>query len=120
MPAGRDSFDPLMYLNQTDDTVAGSYPGPAAQPSGDQRPSVVRYAGDGTANLRRITVTKHDPTWPTDGGNQRTIPKAAPNFALGFAGGPNEYDSVALKVPAQDKSLKHGKFDNPENTGAGA
>ena len=119
MPAGRDSFDPLMLLQHYDDTVAGSYPGPGVSPAGDQRPDVVRYAGDGTANLRRTTVTKHNDQWPTDGAGQRNVPKAAPNAALGFAGGVDEFDSVALKAPPQDKSLKHGKFDNPENTGAG-
>lgn len=61
-----DSFDPLMFLSKTDDTVAGSYDAPGKS-SESARPSVIEYKGDGTAQLRSAANTKHNSEVPASG-----------------------------------------------------
>jgi len=64
MAGPKDEFDPLMYLGNTDSTVAGSYEAPQKAGADSKRPGVLGYAGDGTAQLRSAANTKHSDAVP--------------------------------------------------------
>ena len=113
MPGPKDSFDPTWKMPNPDDSVAGSYDQPGTAPSGDQRSAMAWYKGDGTKQIRSAANTKNNSTvnsTPTSG------PRKYPT-AIGGKGGVDTFDGVRLAAPAQDKRLKHAKFED-DNQGA--
>lgn len=72
MAGPKDSFDPLLYLERADSTVAGSYEAPERAGADSAKPSVLRYSGDPTSNLVGETTTKHNTEVPRGGGGQST------------------------------------------------
>ncbi len=96
----RDNFDSTWKLPVPDDSVAGAYEQPKASPSDSQRPSVIQFKGDGTAQLRSAANTKHNSAVPSGGGGQ------SESISDKFGG--------LSATPPSDRGLKHGKWDHSD------
>jgi len=103
MSGVKDSFDPTWPMPKPDDSVAGSYEAPERAGPDSKRPSVIQYAGDGTAELRSAAETKHSAEIPRGEGATKRFPK-----------GVDQFDPINLRIPKQDNALKRGKFDTGE------
>lgn len=89
-----DSFDPTMFLSQTDTDHAGPYAAPSKAPGDSGVPSVVQYKGSGTDEIRSAANTKHNTEVPK-GSSAREV----------FPSGVAKFDPINLSAGPRDESL---------------